>query len=139
MMKNIRIFLSVSLITILFFACSDEKSKNELPAKLSYKEIQTGKTFEGCNSTKDCTSIYFYYPVFDNENNNPIIESINKFVMSKLLFAEIEPDSGSTLEIIVNDFIEDYKLQLEDFPEYDIRGTAIRMSLLLTKMKIILH
>lgn len=119
-MKRITVFLSALLITIFSSACSNEKNKNELPENLSYKEIQIGKIFDGCDSTKDCTSIYFYYPVFDNENNNAVVESINKFVMSKLLVTEVEPDSGATLETIVNDFIEDYKLQLEDFPEYDI-------------------
>lgn len=119
-MKIFRSIFAFFLLTVLFFSCSDEKNKNESTANLSFKEKQFGKTFENCDSTKDCTSIYFYYPVFENETNNQVINSINDFVMTKLLYTEIEPDSGATLENIVNYFIEDYELQLEDFPEYDI-------------------
>ena len=117
-MKAIGFISLLAIVTIIFFSCSDDKKEDI--KNLTYEEMQVGKTIEDCDTSKDCTSIYFYYPVFKNETNSPVIDSINNFIMSRLLFDEIELDSSATLDTVVNNFIEDYKMQLEDFPEYDI-------------------
>ena len=111
-------FLTIIFIAVLFISCSDEEKTKENLESLTYKEIKIGKTLDGCDTTKDCTSIYFYYPEFNNESENPLIDSINNFIMGKLLFDDVEFDSSATLEKVIDYFIEDYKLQLKDFPEY---------------------
>ena len=118
-MKTIK-FLTLSIfVCLLLSSCSDNKTEKNWLENLTYEEVQTGKTIDDCDTTKDCTSIYFYYPVFKNENQNPLIDSLNNFVMGKLLIDEIDLDSTANLDTVVNNFIEDYKIQLKDFPDHD--------------------
>lgn len=113
---------SLLIICNIFFftSCSDNKNGNENLDVLTFEQVQIGKTIEDCDTSKDCTSIYFYYPVFNNDLNNPVIDKINNFIMSRLLFDDAELDGTANLDTIINNFIEDYKMQVSDYPEYNI-------------------
>lgn len=117
-MKSIKSPIIISIIITLLLSCTGNE-KSGL-GNLTYKETQTGRTIDDCDTSKDCTSIYYYYPVFDNEKQNPKIDSLNIFVMDKLLVDEIDLNSAATLDTVVNNFISDYEEQVREFPDYTI-------------------
>lgn len=118
--------LTALILIFLLNACREEtKENNKIDDSLSFNFTTIEKSLDNClPENGECTFISLNYPVA--KNSGAAAEEINKKIyefISNTIDYQDETNMESPEELAAN-FIENYKLTAEEFPEYELPWEA---------------
>ena len=109
--------LLLSLITHLI-SCGEER-QSSLSENLIYDMVKYNKTSAGCDSLRNdnCADIKIEFPQISLSENKIVEEKINQSII--FLFSQdiLGGTESSDFEVLMNEFIQDYKSFKEEFPD----------------------
>jgi hypothetical protein len=129
-MKNKLLVFSLALV-FLSLGCS----KNVYENSAKYLQKDFSKQYGNCSDSRSahCVSIKMTYPFFTYTPDTFVKDSLNSFVLEKMLSPVFEK-KYTTLELLADSLIADYKRVINEFPTAPIAYNLERNITVLTNV-----
>lgn len=123
-MKRILSIVLIAFLVLLQYACStkDEEQKTGVVRdSLEYKPVNINRSYGDCaDESSNCVSVDISYPEFISQDRDSIVTSINSYIQQSLLYYSYGEVTPTTIDELIQQMINDYKNQQEEFPDYTI-------------------
>jgi len=113
--------LIVLLIPLILFACSKKDTNDTLSTmgSLSYQTVHFEKTAGDCDHPdSSCARISIDYPEIQKAPTETAKETINQFILSRILKSGFSGETATSVEALMAEFIDQYNSVDRDFPNY---------------------